>query len=276
MRSRVAAGCLSLCLLCPAASVAQTTAASAQPGPSGQVSLQPSTPLFGQSQPVFGGSSIAAPAPGFWAPFGKVPNDFARFFSSRTARIVVIGGATALAAHHWDDAGMEEAREFPLTDFRAGNIGGGMYAQLAASFGLYTVAKLSGNAELANLGGDLVRAQILTQGIVQAGKMMTRRTRPDASNSQSLPSGHTAAAFATAGVLQAHYGWKVGAPAYAFGAYVAASRMAANKHHLSDVVFGAALGIASAKTVTIGSGRAKFDLGIAPASGGAAITFTRY
>jgi membrane-associated phospholipid phosphatase len=125
------------------------------------------------------------------------------------------------------------------------------------------------------VGADLIRAQVLSQGIVQGGKFATRRPRPDASNNHSLPSGHTAAAFATATVLQDHFGWKVGVPAYGFGAYVAASRMSANKHYLSDVLLGAAIGVAAGRTVTIGSGKARFQMGVAPTPGGAAVTFTQ-
>jgi membrane-associated phospholipid phosphatase len=140
---------------------------------------------------------------------------------------------------------------------------------------VYSAARLSGSATLAAAGADLLRAQVLGQGIVQAGKLATNRTRPDGSNNHSLPSGHTASAFATAAVLQRHFGWKAGATAYAFGAYVAASRMSANKHHFSDVVLGAAIGIAAGRTVAVGSGAARFEMGMAPAPGGAAVTFTK-
>jgi len=41
-------------------------------------------------------------------------------------------------------------------------------------------------------------------------------------------------------------------PAYAVAAYVAASRIQSERHYLSDVVFGAALGTAVAHTVNRG------------------------
>jgi hypothetical protein len=53
-------------------------------------------------------------------------------------------------------------------------------------------------------------------------------------------------------VLQRHFGWKVGAPAYGVAAYVAASRVEMKRHYLSDVAFGAALGIVAGRTVTVG------------------------
>jgi membrane-associated phospholipid phosphatase len=225
---------------------------------------------------VFAPADRHAEDTGFWAPFTAIPDDFARFFSSDAVRVVGVGGAAALAAHRWDGKGIEEAGEhFRPSAFTAGNIGGGFFVQSAATFGFYSIARLTGSDRLSNAGADMVRAQILSQGLVQGAKFATRRARPDGSDRFSLPSGHTASAFATATVLHRHFGWKVGAPAYGFGAYVAASRMSANKHHLSDVLLGATIGIAAGRSVTFGSGRAQFDLGIAPVSGGAAITFTK-
>ena len=246
MQLRVAAFCVAACFTCPAVGAAQSDA--------------PST------------------TDSFWAPFTIIPADFTRFVSSDdTLRIVGTGAAGALAAHRWDDNGIEEAQEhFRPSMFSAGNLGGGFLVQTGASLGVYSIGRLAGNETLSSVGADLVRAQALSQGVVQAAKFATRRARPDGSDRYSLPSGHTASAFATATVLQQHFGWKAGLPAYGFGAYVAASRMSANKHHLSDVLLGATIGIAAGRTVTIGSGKARFGMGVAPTVGGAAVTFTKH
>jgi membrane-associated phospholipid phosphatase len=190
--------------------------------------------------------------------------------------VISVGGIGALAAHQWDGEGIEEATEhLRPSAFSAGNIGGGFFVQTGAALGLYSIAALAGADTLSGVGADLVRAQVLSQSLVQASKFATRRARPDGSDRFSLPSGHTASAFATATVLQQHFGWKAGLPAYGFGAYVAASRMSANKHHLSDVLLGATLGIAAARNVTVGSGAARFGMGVAPTRGGGMITFTK-
>ena len=91
----------------------------------------------------------------------------------------------------------------------------------------------------------------------------------------SFPSGHSASAFATATVLQRYYGWKVGAPAYALGSYVALARMSWNRHHATDVVMGAGFGIAAARTVTMSVAKTKFNVGVQPQVGGASINFTK-
>ncbi len=241
---------------------------------------QPLLPIGQPWQPVSdlpGAPEFQAPsADGFWAPFSQIPKDFVRFMSKDTAKVVGVMGASALVASRWDDQSLDRIQSIASSSkFEAGNFAGSFLLQAGAGFGVYTIARLTENEKLSAVGGDLVRAQILSQGIVQVGKMTTRRPRPDGSNSHSLPSGHTASAFATASVLQRHYGWKVGAPAYGFGAYVAAARMSANRHNLSDVLMGAAIGIAAGRTVTVGVGRTQFAMGVAPTVGGAAITFTK-
>jgi membrane-associated phospholipid phosphatase len=264
MHVRIAAWCLATCLAWPAVCGAQTATSEAA----------------ADAVPVRSGAEAAtheeADGSSFWAPFTAVPDDFVRFLSPGTLRVAGIGAAGALAAHQWDRQGIEEAKEhFRPSMFTAGNIGGSFFVQTGASLGLYSIGKLTGTDTLSGLGGDLVRAQALTQGVVQAAKFATRRARPDGSDRYSLPSGHTATTFATATVLQEHFGWKVGIPAYGFGAYVAASRMSANKHHLSDVLLGATIGIAAGRTVAVGTRNVRFAMGVAPTAGGAAITFTR-
>jgi membrane-associated phospholipid phosphatase len=103
----------------------------------------------------------------------------------------------------------------------------------------------------ARVGADLVQAQLLAQGLSFAVKAATRRTRPDG-NRLSFPSGHATVSFASATILQQHFGWKVGLPAYAVATYVAASRVQMKRHYLSDVTFGAALGIVAGRSVPIG------------------------
>ncbi len=66
------------------------------------------------------------------------------------------------------------------------------------------------------------------------------RERPDGSNDNSFPSGHTSAAFQGASFIHLRYGWARGLPAYAGATFVGFSRVYADKHYVSDVVAGAA------------------------------------
>src|SRR5262245_62653972 len=109
---------------------------------------------------------------------------------------------------------------------------------------------MTGSPKASHLGMDLLRAQILTEAMVQPIKFAAGRERPDASNHQSFPSGHAAITFASATVIERHLGWRMSAMAYTIASYVAASRLHDNRHFLSDVVFGAAIGTIAGRTVT--------------------------
>jgi membrane-associated phospholipid phosphatase len=103
---------------------------------------------------------------------------------------------------------------------------------------------------VAQVGFELIRAQAISQGLVQGLKYTIRRERPDESGATSLPSGHAALTFATATVLQRRFGWLGALPAYAFASYVGASRVATDRHYVSDVVAGAFIGTLVGRRVT--------------------------
>jgi membrane-associated phospholipid phosphatase len=209
-------------------------------------------------------------------PLPALRQDLRRFFSSDTLQTLAPLGIAAMAVSPWDRQSVAEVHEhLPRPVFEPGNLGGQFLVHAGASASMWAIGRATNRPGLAWLGSDILRAQFLSQGIVQGVKFATNRPRPDGSNRQSFPSGHAATAFATASVLHQHYGWKAGLPAYAFGAYVGASRMSGNRHHLSDVLVGAAVGMVAGRTVTVGMRGQRFSLGVAPSPGGAAITFTR-
>ncbi len=84
-------------------------------------------------------------------------------------------------------------------------------------------------------------------GAVNGLKYTVRRPRPQGAHN-SFPSGHTATAFMTATLLHKEYGWR--SPWFSIGAYTVAattavSRIMNNKHWMTDLVGGAAIGIGS-------------------------------
>ncbi|HWI18478.1 MAG TPA: phosphatase PAP2 family protein [Vicinamibacterales bacterium] len=208
-------------------------------------------------------------------PFKLSAGDFKNFFSADTAKTMTYVSLFAIASAPWDRQGVNNGFNIPTTLFESGNLIGQVAFQLGAGFATYGVGKATGNKKLAYAGRDIVRAQVLSQTLVQTVKHTVRRQRPDLSNNKSFPSGHSASVFATATVLHRYYGWKIGAPAYALGTYVAMARMAWNRHHATDVVMGAGFGIASARTVTMSMGKSKFNVGVQPQVGGASVNFTK-
>ena len=107
--------------------------------------------------------------------------------------------------------------------------------------------------------------------MTQVLKVTVDRTRPNGGG-HGFPSGHASATFATAAVIARRFGWRYGSLAYAAAAYVAASRIPDRQHYPSDVIFGAALGIAGAHTVDIPARAGRLSLGAAPLRGGAMVT----
>ncbi|HTN21780.1 MAG TPA: phosphatase PAP2 family protein [Pelobium sp.] len=123
------------------------------------------------------------------------------------------------------------------------------YTPLIATFTL----KLSGNSGINNFKKTLVlfgTSTLLMAGSVYALKKTVRELRPDDTDRNSFPSGHTATAFAGAELL--HQEFKTLLLYFSYSGYLAASatgalRMYNNKHYFSDVLAGAGIGILSTK-----------------------------
>jgi membrane-associated phospholipid phosphatase len=188
--------------------------------------------------------------------FTSLPADFGHLFTPSNAIILGAGGAGS-AAIHPEDADI--ARRIHAETggrarfFEAGATLGDAAVQGGFALGMYVIGRAGHSARAGALGADLVDAQIVNGVLTQGIKVAANRTRPNGSH-HSFPSGHTSATFATAAVVQQHYGWKVAAPFHALGGYVSVSRMVDHQHFASDVIFGAALGIVSGRAASFGHG----------------------
>ncbi len=205
--------------------------------------------------------------------FTTLPADFAHLFTPSNAIILGIGGAGSGAIHPKDDSIAERVHAESGARkrfFEAGAMIGDGAEQGAFALGMYIIGRASHSARVGALGADLVDAQIVNGVLTQGLKYAVKRTRPNGS-SHSFPSGHTSATFATAAVIQEHYGWKVAAPFYALGGYVSVSRMVDRQHFPSDVIFGAALGIVSARAASVGHGLKRVTVSPSLRPGGIAI-----
>ena len=215
-------------------------------------------------------------SPSFSQLFRSIGNDFKSFPNRQNISWLVVGAGLSAAAHRADRGLTDQlsSSSGAASALEPGKVIGGTLAQVGGAFATYSIGRWTSSPRVANVGADLVRAQVLTQGIVQGLKVAAGRTRPDGT-SLSFPSGHTASVFATGTVLRRHFGWKVGIPAYGLATYVAASRMSENRHYLSDLVFGATLGVLAARQVTVPIGKTKFALTPQVVPGGAAVSFVK-
>jgi PAP2 superfamily len=189
---------------------------------------------------------------GLHALFGDLFEDFKHLPSKQNAYIAGIGGALAAAAHPADtsvNVHLMSHYDGVNRAFAAGKYIGDTPEQVALSLTTYVIGRASGKPKVSHLGMDLIQAQLLTEILVEPIKYATGRLRPDGSDHQSFPSGHAAVTFATATVIERHLGWRSSILAYTIASYVAASRLHDNRHYLSDVIFGAAVGSIAGRTV---------------------------
>lgn len=87
----------------------------------------------------------------------------------------------------------------------------------------------------------------LAGGVSLLMKCFIDSPRPDGTDHDSFPSAHACIAFAGAELTRLEYGWGWGAAAYVMATGVAMLRMFHDRHWLSDVLFGAGLGILCAQ-----------------------------
>jgi membrane-associated phospholipid phosphatase len=200
--------------------------------------------------------------------------DARRFPSKDTLQWLAIGAAAAATVRPADKhAGPSIASITALSDpLQPGAVLGSTPLQLGLSALTYGVGRSTGSPRMVAAGADLFRAQLLAQALTMGMKASFRRERPEGAG-YAFPSGHTTVSFASATVLQRHFGWAAGIPAYALASYVALSRVQMERHYLSDVAFGAVLGIAAGRSVTIGRTH-KLMIAPMPAPGGGGVQFT--
>ena len=191
---------------------------------------------------------------GFVTIFTCIPHDLREIARKDSLTWLGIGGALAAGSIFVDDE-VTTAVSDPEAHawLKPGDPLGEATTHFAAPLALYAIAKAANYDDGASLGVTLLRVQVVN-GIITRSLKMLPRARPyqdEAVFAQgSFPSGHTSAAFATATVLHRKWGWRGGIPAYGVATYIGISRLE-KVHYLSDVMFGAGVGIASGLTVRI-------------------------
>ena len=189
---------------------------------------------------------------GIRALLGDLGADIKHLPSAQNLYIAGLGGGLAAIAHPFDqrfNARVQSHDDVVNAAFAPGKYLGNTPEQVAFSLGTYAYGRLFHAPKVAHLGMDLLQAQILTEILVEPIKFAVHRERPDGSNHQSFPSGHAAVTFATATVIERHLGWRKSLLGYTIASYVAMSRLHDNRHYLSDILFGAAVGSIAGRTV---------------------------
>jgi len=210
--------------------------------------------------------------------FTCIPHDLRNMARGPSLVWLGVGGGMAAGSALLDDEVDRALRDgdpdvFPKVGDQLGQAG----LHFGAPFALYLVARATGHSEAAGFGVMLLRAQI-ANGIVTRSLKLIPRARPSQEKARtahgSFPSGHTSASFATATVIQRRFGWRAGLPAYLLASYVGVSRLHRN-HYLSDVAFGAGVGIAAGLAISQPSRGGVISPMLAPGVAGVTIDLRR-
>lgn len=243
---------------------------------SGQISEGPPPSMFAGQIPTPAGPPPTPRHTGVRALLKDLVGDVAHLPSRENAIWLGVGGGLALATHPSDPRLNRAFRGNDAVDvtFAPGRVLGESYTLFGAALTTYIVGRTRDQPKVSHVGMDLIEAVAISESLVQITKHATRRERPDGSGRTSFPSGHAADTFAFATALERHLGWRGAVPAYMLASYVALSRLPANRHWFSDVMFGSAVGIIAGRTVTRHG--SKYPFAIVPMPRGVMVTFLRH
>jgi len=238
------------------------------------------TPRF-----IYQGPEQPPPKPvhgGFKHLVRSIGGDFKAFPQRKSTWVILgVGAVAAAAVHPFDDDfnAHVQGSDTVANIFAPGKWIGNGWVQAGAAIGTYAIGRITSKDDgtpnkLAHIGIDLLRANVLAQSLTYGLKLTFQRDRPTG-ECCAFPSGHASVSFAVASVLERHFGYRAAWPTFVIAGYVAASRLHDNRHFLSDVVFGSALGLASGWTVVGHHGRNSYALMPVKTPGGLMIALTR-
>lgn len=174
-------------------------------------------------------------------------------YSMITSRLVIpalfigygIGSLTSAPLRDLNLSTRAEIKEHRPTPIRLDN-----YTQYMPALMVYglNAAGIKGRHNFRDRTIILASSQLISAAFVVPLKHQVKEPRPDGSNTQSFPSGHTATAFSTAHFMFREYkdtNFWLSISAYPFAAFTGVYRTLNNKHWVGDVAAGAGIGILS-------------------------------
>ncbi|WP_282164517.1 phosphatase PAP2 family protein [Cellulophaga baltica] len=163
----------------------------------------------------------------------------------------LIGAGILLSDSGFEKSFNTSSRNWIGNDFETNLDDYTRYAPVATIF-MADVAGVQAKNHWFDQTKNLAISMILTDVFTRALKKNIFKLRPDGSNENAFPSGHTSITFASGAVVYEEY--KDTSPLLAYSGYGFATltgglRLANNKHWISDVLAGAGLGILVTKLV---------------------------
>lgn len=161
--------------------------------------------------------------------------------------LLIVAGVSTLDGDNDDNFEVQEERNRYIPNFRLRVDDYLQHSLIVIVYGLNWLGA-EGKNDFANRTAILIKSEMMVAILTFSLKQITAVPRPDTKELTSLPSGHTAQAFAAATFMAREYGHK--SLWYSIGAYtvatgVGAMRVMNNRHWVSDVLVGAGIGILS-------------------------------
>ena len=171
-------------------------------------------------------------------------------------RQIILGSIVlTLASWHWDQSISNRVRaEPPLPDLL--NHFGDQYGKWSG-YGLLGILGVETLFDYRSETHNFHRLEyagltlLYTSTVTGLLKIVVNRQRPNGKNYHSFPSGHTSHSFTVAALVKELYGPGPGTVAYGCAAITALHRIQDGDHYLSDVIFGAGLGIVIARGIAL-------------------------
>jgi membrane-associated phospholipid phosphatase len=164
------------------------------------------------------------------------------------------GGASAALRVHVDETITDHYRHSRTCKAAwgdAANALGSPIVDAGVSLAWYYIGYQAQDYRTYSVGKTLISAYLINGASTLTLRLATNAHGPSDAK-YDWPSGHTSCTFTLAAVLDHSYGPVVGVPMYAFAGWVGFERIDDRQHKLSDVIFGAALGLVVGHSVAAG------------------------
>jgi hypothetical protein len=176
---------------------------------------------------------------------------------AKPENLIILGtafGADRIVRHNWDGEIRDELRYNDTSLAETGDFGT-IIGNPALHFGVagaWYITSLYQEDQ-----GHYEKSRTMIQALMVNGlsTMLLKVSMDDETPNDEeygWPSGHTSSSMCFAAVMHEYYGWQAGVPLYMLAGYSAATRLEDREHDLSDVIFGAALGLVVGHSVVQG------------------------
>jgi len=195
-----------------------------------------------------------------WTDVKDLPSSLGRGFKHAYAKpenLIILAaafGADRIVRHNLDGQVRDDLRDNDTSLAETGDFGS-VIGNPALHFGIagaWYLASVRGQDDAQYAKSRTLIQALLVNSLSTALLKVSMDDESPNGEEWGWPSGHASSSMCFAAVMHAYYGWHAGVPLYLLAGYSAATRLDDREHDLSDLVFGAALGLVIGHSVAHG------------------------